>query len=91
MSPSIQIRWAVVTLLPIVLTLWTVLFPAPDPTDHLINGIILSCACVFLFKAILFALIAAHLKQHNTSKRHATLQMLPLLLFAIYIVYYFAS
>lgn len=83
------IRWIAVTLLPLLAVLWFTLFPASDPTDYLINGIILSCLCVFLLKAVLFAMIGAHLKQQHAQKRQALLQLIPLIFFTIFIIWYF--
>lgn len=83
------IRWLAVCLIPLILLIWFTLNPAATPKDHLINGIIMACAAVFLFKMILFAFIGAHLRQNAAAKKQALWQMLPPIFFGIYIAYYF--
>lgn len=86
---SHHVRWLAVCLIPLILLIWFIIFPAANPRDHLINGIIMACAAVFLFKMVLFAYIGSHLRQDRTAKKHALLQMLPPVLFGVYIAYYF--
>ncbi len=81
--------WLAVCLLPLLLALWFALNPAADATDYLQHGVIMCCLCVFLLKYVLFTLVAAHLRQDAPAKRHALLQLLPLLLFGGYVAYYF--
>ena len=88
MNPH-QRRWLAVCLLPLVLTAILAWRGAADAKTVLTNGIILACAAVFLFKYVLFALIGAHLRQDGYGRRQAALQMLPLAVFVLYIVYYF--
>lgn len=84
-------RWLAVCLIPAALMLWSALNPAADAKAHLLNSIILSCACVFLFKYILFAAVAAHLRGDAPAKRQALLQLLPNTAFAAYIVWTIAG
>lgn len=86
---AIIMRWCAVCLMPIGLATWFALNPATDAADHLINGIIMACAAVFLFKMALFAMIAGSLRQDARAKKHGLWQMLPPLLFGIYVAYYF--
>ncbi len=88
MSPHTR-RWLIVCALPLLLSAWFALRPAADATGYLINGIILSCACVFLLKYVLFSVISAHLRGDAAAKRQACRQLLPLAVFAGYIVFYF--
>lgn len=86
-----KIRWLGVCLVPMMLGMWFQISPAKDATDYLINGIILACANVFLFKWVLFAYIGARLKQDNATQRQALWQFVPLVLFAVAIVGYFQA
>ncbi|OAM26096.1 MULTISPECIES: hypothetical protein [Eikenella] len=88
MSPSLR-SWLAVCLLPLLLALWFALNPAADATGYLQNGVIMCCACVFLLKYVLFALVSAHLRQDVPAKRRALLQLLPLAAFSGYVAYYF--
>lgn len=88
MNPH-QRRWLVVCLLPLILAAVLAWRGAADAKDALLNGIMLVCGAVFLFKYVLFALIGAHLRQDSYGRRQAALQMLPLAVFVLYIVYYF--
>lgn len=90
MNP-IHRRWLAVCLLPLLTSVWFLLNPAADQSSHLLNGVILSCLCVFLFKYILFALIAAHLRGDLPARKQAAWQFLPLIIFTAYIVFYFVS
>ena len=63
--------------------------PAHDATGYLLNGVVMCCACVFLLKYVLFALVSAHLRQDAAAKRRALLQLLPLAAFGGYVAYYF--
>ena len=85
----IALRWLAVIIMPIALIAWFTLAPANNPTDYLINGIILSCAAVFLFKYILVTAIMAHLRQDIATKKHALFQLIPIVCFIAYIVAYF--
>ena len=76
--PSHLKSWLAVCLLPLLLALWFVL-----------NGVVMCCACVFLLKYVLFALVSAHLRQDAAAKRRALLQLLPLAVFGGYVAYYF--
>lgn len=86
-----EIRWLGVCFIPLGLWLGLQAAPAKDATDYLINGIILACANVFLFKWVLFAYIGARLKQDNATQRQALWQFVPLMLFAVAIVWYFQA
>ena len=76
--PSHLKSWLAVCLLPLLLALWFALNPAHDATGYLLHGVVMCCACVFLLKYVLFALVSAHL-----------LQLLPLAVFGGYVAYYF--
>lgn len=89
MNTSTRIRWITIIVFPIALMLWFTFNPAKEQTDYLINGIILSCVCVFLLKAVLFAIISSHLKQQTTEKKYALYQLIPIFFFALYIIWYF--
>ncbi|MBH5328839.1 hypothetical protein H9Q10_04055 [Eikenella sp. S3360] len=88
MSPSLR-SWLAVCLVPLLLALWFALNPATDATGYLLNGVVMSCAGVFLLKYVLFALVSAHLRQDVPAKRRALWQLLPLLAFGGYVAYYF--
>ena len=88
MNP-IALRWLTVIIIPSALIAWFALAPANNPTDYLINGIIMSCAAVFLFKYILVTAIMARLRQDITTKKHALFQLIPIVGFIAYIVVYF--
>lgn len=90
MTPTAR-RWLAVCLLPPAAAAWFWFRPAADGTDYLINGIILACLCVFLFKYVLFALIGAHLRGDPAARKQAAWQFVPLLLFTVYIVFYFVA
>lgn len=85
------LRWAILWILPVILAIYFQAAKPENPADFLVNGIILACANVFLFKWVLFAYIAARLKSDKITQKHAFWQFLPLILFAIYIVYYFQA
>ena len=55
----------------------------------MLHGVVMCCACVFLLKYVLFALVSAHLRQDAAAKRRALLQLLPLAVFGGYVAYYF--
>lgn len=84
-------RWFIVCLLPLAAAAWFALNPAADAADYLLNGIILACLCVFLIKYVLFALIGAHLRGDAAARKQAAWQLLPLAVFAAYIVGYFVA
>jgi len=57
--PSHLKSWLAVCLLPLLLALWFALNPAHDATGYLLHGVVMCCACVFLLKYVLFALVSA--------------------------------
>ena len=83
--PSHLKSWLAVCLLPLLLALWFALNPAHDATGYLLHGVVMCCACVFLLKYVLFALVSAHLRQDAAAKRRALLQLLPLAVFGGYV------
>ena len=88
MPPHLK-SWLAVCLLPLLLALWFALNPARDATGYLLHGVVMCCACVFLLKYVLFALVSAHLRQDAAAKQRALLQLLPLAAFGGYVAYYF--
>lgn len=68
MPPHLK-SWLAVCLLPLLLALWFALNPAHDATGYLLHGVVMCCACVFLLKYVLFALVSAHLRQDAAAKR----------------------
>lgn len=88
MSPALR-SWLAVCLLPLLLVGWFAWRPAADATGYLLNGVIMCCACVFLLKYVLFALVSAHLRQDAAAKRRTLRQLLPLAVFSAYVAYYF--
>lgn len=90
MNKTLLIKTLIVCLLPVA----TVLFFSTQSTEvgslsHLINGIIMACECVFLLKWIIFAMIAHHLRGEHALKTQTAWLLLPLMVFAGYIVFYF--
>ena len=65
--PSHLKSWLAVCLLPLLLALWFALNPAHDATGYLLHGVVMCCACVFLLKYVLFALVSAHLRMRRPS------------------------
>ncbi|QMT31554.1 hypothetical protein [Alysiella filiformis] len=85
------IRWVAIVILPLILAIYVQAAQPANAADVLVNGIILACANVFLLKWVLFAYIGARLKADKITQKHALWQFVPLILFAIYIVYYFQA
>ncbi len=86
-----QRRWIAICLIPIILIGYFTLNPADNPTDHMMNTIIMACAATFLTKYVLFAIIWTHLKHEAQEKRHAWAQLVPLGAFIMYIIWYALS
>ena len=62
---------------------------AVNMTGTSLHGVVMCCACVFLLKYVLFALVSAHLRQDAAAEQRALLQLLPLAVFGGYVAYYF--
>lgn len=90
-SQSLLIRWLIVCLIPLATLLAFVLFPPPDTTQYLINGIILACEATFLFKFVLFDVIKYHLRQEPELKRQTMLLFIPIGLLIVYLFHYFGA
>ena len=90
-TPSLLIRALIVCLIPLVTMLVFVLFPPPDHTQYLINGIILACEATFLFKFVLFEVIKHHLRQEFALKRRLMLLFIPIVLLIVYLFHYFGA
>ncbi|MDO4997798.1 MAG: hypothetical protein Q4E16_04045 [Neisseria sp.] len=92
MNKTLLIRALVVCLLPLFTAIFFALNPAEaGSSTFLIYGIILACECAFLFKWIVFAIIAHHLRGEHTLKLQTAWLFIPLILLAVYIAYYFGA
>lgn len=88
-SKNLLVKWLVVCLIPLITLLAFAIFPPPDHTQYLINGIILACEATFLFKFVLFDTIKHHLRQDSVAKRKTMLLFVPILLLIVYLFHYF--
>lgn len=91
MKNKVIFHWLLVCVVPMGLILWFHFSPAQNRTDFLINGIIMACAATFLFKYIGITAIMAHLQQDLINKKQALYQLIPIVLFILYIIYYFLN
>ncbi|STZ75959.1 hypothetical protein [Bergeriella denitrificans] len=91
-SRTLLIRWLIVCLIPLATLLLFALFPPhDDPTQYLINGIILACEATFLSKFVLFEVIKHHLRGEPELKKQTSLLFAPLLLLIVYLFHYFGA
>lgn len=90
-SKGLIIRGLAVCLIPLLTLLAFAVFPPPDHTQYLINGIILACQATFLFKFVLFETVKHHLKHDFELKRKTMLLFIPIVFLVIYLFYYFGA
>ncbi|MDO4640519.1 MAG: hypothetical protein Q4A84_02280 [Neisseria sp.] len=82
-------HWLIVCLIPLLTIAYFSVNPAQTPSKHLLNGIILACECTFLFKYVLFKVLAAHLKKQTALKKRLQWLFIPLVLSIAYTCHYF--
>ncbi|MDO4433792.1 MAG: hypothetical protein Q4B82_04345 [Alysiella sp.] len=90
-SQQTLLRWATVILIPSFTLAYFTFVPPKDNADRLINGIILACEAVFLFKFVLFAWIGHHLRDEISAKKQVYPLFIPIILLVAYTIYYFQA